>query len=184
MSRIPLSDFKVPGGKLAITVALHGMNHPISLVFDPAVIDKLLASVEKIFKLTASDRSNPQAQARLRELTQKALEMLTGENGAPAEGDRPLEGSTGPLLWLALNHYERADTIRGSVASALRRTGKACITIQSDERRTWGFAVADQFVDMAGAMALMPEGEEHRSIAIAKDEPDDGEPYKISITRA
>jgi hypothetical protein len=171
---IPLSAVRAPAGELVVTAHLHGMAQPVSIVIDLAAVDDLLAEVEQTLELKTSGRRDPWVHMRLRDVARRALVMLAQRKGETERRDRAAKGTMGSLLWLALNHYERADEMRSAVASAVRRGGNACITIQSDGRRVWGFAVSDQFVDMEKAMKLVPRSNKPTSFAIgpknAKDE--------------
>ena len=61
-------------------------------------------------------------------------------------------------LWLALNHPEQGDAVRRQVSEALCRGDGAQITVASNRRRLWSFAVAGEFVDLGGVMDAMPAG--------------------------
>src|SRR5262249_25751594 len=70
-------------------------------------------------------------------------------------------------LWCAFNHPQGSDVLRRGVSEALRRTGKAHITMACDAREVVAVVLSDKFVEMAEHMASAPVG-----VWVAKRKPD------------
>lgn len=161
MTSVPLSDFRVPDGQIAITLDLHGMDHPVSVQFGVDLIESGLQKTEQSLKLKPSDRRSPSVHVNLRNSIQAGL-----QSGAD---DQAVQGVGFVALWLALNHPRSSDEMRRKVSEELRKSGRAHITITSDEKKTWGFALAPAYVDLSQAMSAVRPGDD--GVTIVADDP-------------
>jgi hypothetical protein len=146
-ARIPLSAFRVPKGKLALTLLLFGQKG-LTAVFDAAAIDTWLAAFEAGMGIEVSDRADWRTHAQIRELLRGALDDSSAD----------LDTSTTAALWLALNHPFGSETVRRHVSSSLRKPDRAHITLSSDARHMWSVAVSEKPVEPQVVMAAFPPG--------------------------
>jgi hypothetical protein len=146
-ARIPLSAFRVPKGKLALSLLLFGQKG-LTAVFDAADIDKWLAAFEAGMGLEIGDRADLRTHAQIRELLRAALDDRSAD----------LETSTTAALWLALNHPFGSEVVRRHVSSSLRKLDRAHITLSSDVRHMWSVAVSEKPAEPQGVMAAYPPG--------------------------
>jgi hypothetical protein len=109
-ARIPLSAFRVPEGKLALTLLLHGRKG-LTAVFDASDIDAWLAGFEAGMGIEMTDRAESWTHVQIRELLRRALD----------NGSADLDTCTAAALWLALNHPFGSETVRRHVSSSLCR---------------------------------------------------------------
>lgn len=150
MNIVPISAFRVPGGMIGVTLDVHECPR-FSVALPVEAIEGALRDTEQNFKLTPKHRSDPATHVRIRNAIAEALKSLQ-----PDKDNAMLQGIGITALWLALNHPTGGNSIRAQVAEELRRKGKAHITVSSDQRKTWAFALADQFVDMEKLMEAAP----------------------------
>jgi len=145
----PVERFRVPAGKLAITVDVQG-TAPSTVLFDSDKVADIVAAIDRV--------PRPEYPALVRGL---ADEFVKGRrNGAD------FSGIGIGILWTALYHPQHGATVRTQVSRQLRDTGKAHIT-WSFSKDGLAIALADQFVDLDGVLASTPKD---RSIAIVPAE--------------
>jgi hypothetical protein len=147
-ARIPLSAFRVPSGKIAITLSLHG-SRCVTAVLDAADIDSWLAKFETGMDIDSADRVDVGAHVQIRELLRQ--DLAQGE-------DAEMDACVAAALWLTLNHPFAAETLRKDVAASLRSQDRAQLTISSDARDMWGFVVSSKPAEPDALMAMMPTG--------------------------
>jgi hypothetical protein len=146
-ARIPLSVFRVPKGKVALTLLLHGRKG-LTAVFDATDIDTWLAAFEAGTGIEMTDRTESWTHVQIRELLRRALD----------DGSADLDTCTAAALWLALNHPFGSKTVRRHVSSSLRELDRAHITLSSDARHMWSVAVSEKPVEPQVVMAAFPPG--------------------------
>jgi hypothetical protein len=146
-ARIPLSAFRVPKGKVALTLLLHGRSG-LTGVFDATDIDRWLTAFEVGMNISNDDRPDPGIHVQLRELLRRGL----------SGGSTEVETCTVAGLWLVLNHPFGAKTLRRSVSAALREADRVHITLTSDARQMWSVAVSEKPVEPEVFMAALPIG--------------------------
>ncbi len=143
-SQMPVEDFRVPHGLLAITFDVAGAA-PTTSMIDPARL------VEAMDRATVAAMRQPYDQ--IVRGTAYALLLLQAKKQGD---DNTLQGIGLMGVWPAFNHPMFGDTFRRGVSRRLRETGKAHIT--------WRFgpaglamAIADAFVDLEPAQAIAPD---------------------------
>ena len=146
-ARIPLSAFRVPKGKLALTLLLY-RHKGLTAVFDATDIDTWLAAFEAGMGIEMTDRADSRTHVQIRELVRRALD----------DGSADLDTCTAAALWLALNHPFGSETVRRHVSSSLRELDRAHITLSSDARHMWSVAVSEKPVEPQVVMAAFPPG--------------------------
>jgi hypothetical protein len=146
-ARIPLSAFRVPKGKLALTLLLHE-HKGLTAVFDATDIDTWLAAFEAGMGIEMTERAESWTHVQIRELLRRALD----------DGSADLDTCTAAALWLALNHPFGSETVRRHVSSSLRELDRAHITLSSDARHMWGVTVSKKPVEPQVVMAAFPPG--------------------------
>jgi hypothetical protein len=162
MNSIPLSAFRVPDGKLALTLALAGYD-PFSITVPVERLENVLHGAETLLGLSAKQRLDREAHIRVRQQIHSAMRNPPADAAEFTE----LRQALGILaFWLTLNHPTSSGQMRRAVAEELRKSGKAHVSVTVDEKRTWAFALAPEFVDVRG-------------VTLAADFPD--EPVSVSI---
>lgn len=149
MASIPLSAVRVPGGKVAVTLDLHGTAGVYTGILEPAELTAALRDMEQVLEISVEHRRCPRSHVRLRSFLRQG--MIKGDE----EG---LKASMVLGAWLTLNHPENAERVRAAVSASLRERGKAHLTITSDGRGMWGFGVSERPGKLAALMTLMPAG--------------------------
>lgn len=147
LARIPLSALRVPDGKIALTLDLHGPD-PMSIVLDAVSLEGVLSLLDEEIWEAGGRRNDRRTHVILREAVALAM----------AEDDDSRMGAVTHVLWLALNHPDHADAIRAKVSDALREKGRCHLSVTVDARQNWAFAIADRWIDMSRAMAAVPDG--------------------------
>jgi hypothetical protein len=89
-ARIPLSAFRVPSGKIAITMSLHEVRC-VTAVLDAADIDSWLAKFETGMGMGSVDRADVGAHVQIRELLRQDLAQ---------GGDAEMDACVAAALWL------------------------------------------------------------------------------------
>jgi hypothetical protein len=136
-------DFRVPAGRLALTLDIEGVN-PSTCIMDPAAVPAVLELVDR-------------EMTRLRIPYGSAVAGLAAEfRSARRQGDDGAMAGIGPAcLWLAFNHPQTGALMRERVSDALRREGKAHLTLTVAGERLC-LALGPQFVDAVPLMEAMP----------------------------
>lgn len=124
-ARIPLSVFRVPDGKIAITFTLHGTKGATAVI-EVAGLDRWRSSFEAGTGITAAYRANCPTHAQIRELLPQDLER---------HDDADMDSRVATGFWLASNHPDASTTRRTQVAASVRTHNRAQVTIASDHRR-------------------------------------------------
>lgn len=160
---IPFSAFRVPNGKIAVTLDLYGCDVFTGVIAAGDLEDSLQA-IEQVFDLSATERYDVGTHVLLRETLKESVRQADQESR---------EGCIGTGLWLMLNHPEHSNEVRVRVSRELRETGKAHLTIACDQRGMWGFSTSEKPVDLPRTMSFFPDG----SAAIfIRDEPEPSSP--------
>ncbi len=149
---VPLASFRVPPGMVGATLDLHGCE-PVTALVPADRLEDVLAGVERALGLDAADRGSTRTHCRLRGQLRAHL-----RRAQRTRDDATLAGLGPVALWLAFNHPEQGGAVRRQVSEALRRGEGGQITVASNRRSLWGFAVAGEFVDLGGVMDAMPAG--------------------------
>lgn len=144
---IPISAFRVPSGKIAITFDISGLDY-CTAVLPVLDLDQILSDFEVEMELSKNDRCNLQAHLQIRHLAEQLL-----RSGDP-DG---VKYALFPALWLALNHPVDPGAIRAAISDGLRRNERAHITIAIDHRHYWAFAVSDRIPDLSKWFGAMPD---------------------------
>lgn len=147
-ARIPLSAFRVPAGKVAITLSLHGMRC-VTAVLEAGNIEPWLDRFEDGMGIEQAERADVSVHGQIRELLSR--DLAKGENA-------DMEACTAASLWLAINHPFAAETIRREVAASFRKQDRAQMTIASDGRSLWSFVVSDKPAEAEALMAMVVVG--------------------------
>lgn len=148
MACIPLSAFRVPDGKIAMTLMLSGMRC-VTGVIGVADLDFHLNAFEAGMELETADRANPHTHAQMRELLRQHMERAD---------DADMRVCVAAAFWLALKHPHGGVTMRAQVAAFMKVQNRAQITITSDRRQLWSFAVSERPVMTEAIMAAIPVG--------------------------
>lgn len=146
-ARIPLSAFRVPKGKVALTFLLH--EHPgLTAILNATDLEDILFAFESGTNIEPADRPTPNAHVQIRKL------LCQGLGGT----DRDLNALTAAGLWLALNHPFGAQIVRRRVSASLCETDRAHITLLSDARHMWAVTVSEKPVEHGRVMCAFPPG--------------------------
>lgn len=148
MAHIPLSAFRVPDGKIAMTVRLHGTKCATAVI-GVGDLDPWLSAFEAGMKMDVADRAGCRTHAQVRELVR--LDMERGDDG-------DMTACVAAAFWLALNHPHASATMRMQVAVSMRTQNRAQITITSDHLQLWSFVVSERPVMPDAIMAATPVG--------------------------
>lgn len=148
MAHIPLSAFRVPDGKVAMTVRLHGTRCMTAFI-GVADWDPCRSAFEAGMEMDVADRADCRTHAQVRELLKQDMER--GD-------DDDMAACVAAAFWLALNHPHASATMRTQVAASMRTQNRAQITITSDHRQLWSFAVSERPVTPDAIMAATPVG--------------------------
>ncbi len=138
----PVERFRVPAGCIALTLDVEGV-HPSTCIMDPAELPAALERVEPAL------RPVPYATAVRGVAAEFRSARKTGR-------DKSLTGIGLAGMWLAFHHPEAGATMRERVSDALRREGKAHVTMAV---RAAGLvlALAPQFVETEGLAEALPD---------------------------
>lgn len=148
VAQMPLSAFRVPDGKVAMMLRLHG-TRCTTAVIGVADLDPLLDAFEGGMELDVTDRADCRTHVQVRELLRQHVEQ--GD-------DADIEVRIAAAFWLALNYPHASTTMRTQVAASMRTQNRAQITIMSDHRQLWSFAVSERPVGLEAVMAATPVG--------------------------
>lgn len=135
----PVEDFRVPGGKVAITVDVQGED-PSTVMFDADKIADMMKGVEQVI-----GRSSYYPMVR----------GLAAEFAACKRKGADITGVGIGILWSALYHPRSGKEMREGVSRDLREKGRAHITWQVTDDGL-AMSLADQFVDMGNLVAAAP----------------------------
>jgi len=147
-ARVPLAAFRVPDGKIAMTLKLHGTKC-MTATIGVGDLDLRLSRFEIGTGIDAADRASRRTYAQICELLGQYLER--GE-------DADMSTCVAAGFWLALNHPHASATMRMQVAAFIRMHNRVQVTITSDHRRLWSFAVSERPAMPEAVMAMMPIG--------------------------
>lgn len=150
----------MPTGKIAVTLDMAGFD-PWSVVVAASDLDKLVSEMNKMVHSTTGPGHAVQTHVLVRRSVGAAFQ--SGDNDA--KKDMMLT-----LLWLALNHPHHADQMRAAMSEALRRDGKAHLSVTVDGGGTWVFGLADKFIDASPIIAALPENTPV-SLSVGKEMP-------------
>jgi hypothetical protein len=154
VARIPLSALRVPDGKVAVTLSIHGLD-AMSLVVDVGKVETIVADVDASVRAIGGSRTSEKSHV----LVRRAVDL------AMREGDElGKQGAMLSVLWLALNHPHHAEQVRAGMSQALRERGRVHLSVTVDARQTWAFSLADRWVDMTSVLEAIPE-DQHISLA-------------------
>jgi hypothetical protein len=157
---MPVEDFRVAVGMVGLTLDLHGVA-PVSIQVETAKLDEVLVGCERSLKLSSHTRHDVKTHVRIRRL------IIQGLQQAKSTGDdRAMTGIGMAGLWCALNHPTGHENIRRQVSEALRRTGKAHITMSCDALKNFAFAVGDKFVELGDVLAEAKDLKEAVTVTI------------------
>lgn len=147
VATISLSALRVPTGRIAVTLDVAGFD-PCSVVVAASDPDKLVGEMNKMVCSTIGPRHAVQTHVLVRRSVEAAFQ--SGDNDAK-------KNMMLTLLWLALNHPHHADQMRAAMSEALRRDGKAHLSVTVDAGGTWAFGLVDKFIDASPVIAALPE---------------------------
>lgn len=123
MAGIPLSAVRVPDGKVAVALDLHGTAGIYTGIFEAVELTAALRNLEQALDIPAEHRQCTRSHVRLRSFSRE---------GMIEEGEEILKASVALGAWLALKHPENAETVGAAVSASLREMGKAHLTVTSD----------------------------------------------------
>jgi len=146
---IPVDDFRVPDGMVALTLDVYGIN-PVTLCVKAAELVQTLNCIEEGLDDTAKARQDLTHYAKIRSALIAAL-----RRASPNDAD--MSSLCLGCLWCAFNHPEGSDVLKKRVSEALRRTGKAHITMRCDAKERVAIALCDKFVELNPLMASAPD---------------------------
>jgi hypothetical protein len=135
----PVEDFRVPTGKLAITIEVREEN-PSTLMFDASNVADLMHAIEQM-----PDRP---AYGTL-------VRCLAAEFVKNRHSNTDVSGTGIGILWTALHHPQHGLAMRQAVSRDLRDKGKAHI-IWHLTHKGLAIALAAQFVDLDTILAATP----------------------------
>lgn len=135
-TRVAAADYRVPPGRIALTLDFQG--------HDPRTIE-------------ISDYSLVGVLDGVAELVgwwpyQRALQMLGGVYRELARGRAGAENGMLLGFWLALNHPKSGDEMRAQVADRMASGRPVHITMHAAQGRGIAFALGDQFIDLADVL--------------------------------
>jgi hypothetical protein len=160
VARIPLSALRVPDGKVGLTLAIDGLS-PTSLVLEVGSLETIVSDVDATVRGVGGSRTSEQSHV----LVRRSVDLAMREGDDVAK-----RGAMISVLWLALNHPHHAERVRGGMSQALRKMGKVHLSVTVDARRTWGFTVAERWVDMTSVLDAIPP-DQHFSLAYGEPSP-------------
>jgi hypothetical protein len=140
---IPVSEFRVAEGMVALTLDVHGVN-PITMSVEASKLDENLRAFEPTIDPTGKGRRDWSEYAQILSLVATGLRQVNANGG----NNRATEGVCWAGLWCAFNHPKMGDAMKRQVSEAIRRTGKAHITLALDARGVLGLALADKFAEL------------------------------------
>jgi hypothetical protein len=149
ISEIPVDEFGVPDGMVAFTLDVHDIN-PFTLCIEAAELIVMLRDIEQGLDPEGKACHDLEHYAKLRSF------LIATLRRANASGEDKMPPSMA-VLWCVFNHPEGSDVVRRRVSEALRRTGKAHITMACDVKERVAVAVSDKFVEMTQLMASAPD---------------------------
>ena len=156
----PVENFRVAGGKLAITVEV-GTGPPSTVIFDADRIGDLTSALRLV-----NDGEDAPAYRRL--VAGIGQEFLR----ARQNGEDLTTAGVG-VLWSAFYHPDIGLKMRMAVSRALRDTGKAHITWRLSDKGL-GMALADRFADLDHLLAIAPR---NQTTAFVRRPEDDRKPH-------
>lgn len=127
----PVEDFRVPPGKLAITITI-GDEPPSTVMFDSDRVAEIAARTQQEF-----------SAAPYYSIVRGIIQVFT----AQMRDGGDLSGAAFGFLWTALYHPMHGEQLRAGVSRKLRQTGRAHITWRATDAGLM-IAMADQFVDI------------------------------------
>ena len=145
-ARIPLAAFRVPDGKIALTLKVHG-TRCTTAVIGVSDSDQMLNAFEVGTGIDKADREDWHAHLQIRELLREGLERNEAPDACVAAG-----------LWLALNHPVGGLHARTQVAASMRTQSRAQLTVTSDGCQRWCFVVSDRPAMPEAIMEVTPIG--------------------------
>jgi hypothetical protein len=98
-------------------------------------------------------------------LVRRSVDLAMREGNEEAK-----RGALISVLWLALNHPHHAEQVRAGMSQALRERGKVHLSVTVDARPTWGFTIAERWVDMTPVLDAIPP-DQHISLAYGEPAP-------------
>lgn len=135
-------------GCVALAVAIQGQRPFIASVSTDRHAS-VLKDVEQAFHLKRADRTDKEAQVRLREM----LYTAAYHNGVEDDAAR----LAAAIYWLAINHYAQGEAVKDQLSSLLAQHGTAVISVGvvgDKEAMRWGFAVGSRPADFSSIMPL------------------------------
>jgi hypothetical protein len=148
IAKIPLSAFRVPQGKLAITFDLHGLPCGTAVV-DADKINLFVSGFDDAMELQSRDRAGMECHVKIRQMLRSAWQD---------EVSQPTGLSVALALRLAVNHAFGGNDLKDGIAASLREQAKAQLTLTNDQSRKWAFAISGKPAEMTGLLASLPDG--------------------------
>jgi hypothetical protein len=139
---VPVEDFVVPGGTVAVTFDVAGVE-PWSSIIDAT---KVVEAVERFQKIVGDKPYRPFIRDMGREMAK-----------AKRNNDTETLESSGIMgAWSAFYHPEGGQQMREAVSTMLRQTGKAHITWRYSPTNGLALALSEKFVDLEEIAAQAP----------------------------
>lgn len=136
----PLELFRVPDGKLGITIEVDD-EAPSTMLFDADKVADLMVEVERV------SRSHDYYR-----LVRGLAAIFIEDRRKSAD----LSGIAIGILWTALYHPRAGRNMRAQVARALRDKGKAHLSWRYSSKSGLALAIADQAVPLGNLLARAP----------------------------
>jgi hypothetical protein len=135
----PVQSFRVPRGKLAITIKV-GDENPCTVMFDADIVADVVRTIDQTAGRPPYD---------------EVVHGLADQFVRCKRAGTDFRSVGAGAIWTALYHPELGTAMREAVSRELRDKGKAHIVWRLSEKG-FAFALVDKFVDLDAALAEAP----------------------------